>query len=149
MEVRYTYLILKKDKITDIKKYLPTHLIPNDLILKIDKEKYFGSSNNLTEVKIENPEQAQLNPNTQAMLDKYKDYLSILKDDLRKLMDKNMSTSQEINDTEEERDYYFDKIKNVLIYCEKKRKISKLKQDSQQILDNLIKIITQVPEDFK
>jgi len=32
-------------KMTDVKKFLPTHLIPNELILKMDRQKFFGNSN--------------------------------------------------------------------------------------------------------
>jgi hypothetical protein len=30
----------------DIKKYLPSHLLTNDVLLQIDKEKYFGEGTN-------------------------------------------------------------------------------------------------------
>lgn len=152
------------NKMTDVKKFLPTHLIPNDLILKMDKQKFLGiqSSNNIVE-KIENkidekPKISEDNtnytnsfppiqPQFNSMLNKYKDFISILKDDLRKMMDKNISTTNEIHDIEEERQYYLEKINNVLNYCEKKK--LQMKNKEIRVLDDIVKMIKHVPEDFK
>jgi hypothetical protein len=142
---------------TDIKKYLPTHLIPNDLILKMDKQKFFGSesTNNLPKLSSEEESESindnvnPLPPKIAAMMDKYKDFFEILKDDLRKRMDRNLSLSQEIGEIEEERQYYLDKIKTALHYCQKKISQNKIKPDSSTMLQNIEKIITHQPEDFK
>jgi microtubule-associated protein, RP/EB family len=147
-------------KMTDVKKFLPTHLIPNDLILKMDKQKFLGqqSSNNIAEkIEIKNDEKEKISqdlnsyppmqPQINSMLDKYRDFFSILKDDLRKMMDKNISMTNEINDIEEERQYYLEKINNVLNFCEKKK--SQMKNKDVSVLDDIVKMIKHVPEDFK
>jgi hypothetical protein len=147
-------------KMTDVKKFLPTHLIPNDLILKMDKQKFLGqqSSNNIAEkIEIKNDEKEKnsqdlnsyppMQPQINSMLDKYRDFFSILKDDLRKMMDKNISMTNEINDIEEERQYYLEKINNVLNFCEKKK--SQMKNKEVSVLDDIVKMIKHVPEDFK
>ena len=141
------------NKATDVKKYLPTHLIPNDLILKMDKQKFFGGGmqsiqsiqtsennyNSASNPKINNinnneynttykiNESETLPSHLNSMVDKYKDFFSILKDDLKKTVDTNVLMSTEIHDIEEERQYYLDKINNVLNFCDKKRNSSKIK----------------------
>ena len=155
------------NKATDVKKYLPTHLIPNDLILKMDKQKFFGGGiqtsennyNSASNPKINNineyntiykiNESETLPSHLNSMVDKYKDFFSILKDDLKKTVDTNVLMSTEIHDIEEERQYYLDKINNVLNYCDKKRNSNKIKPETINLLDEMIKIIKHVPEDFK
>lgn len=140
------------NKVSDIKKYLPTHLIPNDLILKMDKQKFFPDKstedlgNNSSSLA---SSQNSLPPHLVTIIDKYKDFFSILKDDLRKIMDKNLSMSQEVNDIEEERQYYLEKINTVLMHCQKKLDSGKLTPEAASMLENIVKIITHVPEDFK
>jgi hypothetical protein len=158
------------NKIKDVKKYLPTHLIPNDLILRMDRQKFFGveekNLNNLDTNKLgdnhlkidllqDEVENTQTNSNlnlpneTLLVVKKYEDFLSILKDDLQKKMEKNLSKIEEINDIEEEREYYLEKIHKVLLFCEKNLNSGKNKAETQKIMNDIVKIIKQVPEDFK
>jgi hypothetical protein len=131
----------------DVKKFLPTHLIPNDLILKMEKQKFFPGGGDLTK-NLEN-KNIEINNNLNPVIDKYKDFFEILKDDLRKKMDSNLQLSQDINDIEEERQYYLDKINNVLIFARNKINSEETNPESIKILENLVKIITHIPEDFK
>jgi hypothetical protein len=82
-------------------------------------------------------------------LQKYKEFLEILKDDLRKTLDNNISLSKEIHEVEEERQYYLDKLKNVLKFCEIKENSNKLQEDSEKLIENIKTIIKHQPEDFK
>ncbi len=139
---------------TDVKKYLPSHLIPNDLILKMDKQKYFPEKNdNVTGNVIGNISSSFNNENNLSqnnpVIEKYKDFFRILKDDVKKMMDKNISMSQDVNDIEEERQYYLDKISNVLEFARERLGEQESNPESDAILQSIIKIITHVPEDFK
>jgi hypothetical protein len=99
----------------------------------MEKEKYYGSETQEEKV-IKNPKIGKAN------LDKYKDFLMILKDDLRKLMDKNIILNNEINETEEERQYYLRKLMNVMNFCKK--------SDCPETKE-IMNILSHVPEDFK
>jgi hypothetical protein len=72
---------------------------------------------------------------------KYKEYFDILKEDLKNMMDKNKLINKEIQEVEEERQYYIEKLKTVIGFCE-------LHADDE-LADNIIKIIKHIPEDFK
>jgi hypothetical protein len=166
------------NKIKDIKKYLPTHLIPNDLILRMDRQRFFGGeetkndksstlqatnkfeAENQRVLKIDlfqdskveevvNSQNSFILPiETLSVVKKYEDFLSILKDDLQKKMDKNFSIIEEIKDIEEEREYYLEKIHKVLLFCENFNS-GKNKPETVKIMNDIVKIIKQVPEDFK
>ena len=173
-KLKNNYLI--DAKITDIRKFLPSHLIPNDLILKMEKKKYFGDieTNNLPIQKdkvgfstptnnLNTPKGFDLNSknysssanptlenNCNPMLEKYKEFFEILKEDMKSMMDNNMSLSREIEDVEEERLYYLDKLKNVLKFCDENREKSNMViQESEKVLQNIEAIIKHQPEDFK
>jgi len=153
------------EKINDIKSLLPTHLIPNELLLKMDKKKFFGEQAEKIEkeyINIDNSINAGSNVNSsrnavveanpiQHKIEKYKDFFIILKDDLRKNVDRNIIITREIQEIEEERQYYLDKINNVLKFC--KDKIEKRNEDTDistiQDLEDITKLIVHVPEDFK
>lgn len=55
------------------------------------------------------------NNQIQLKIDKYKDFFFILKEDLKKTLDKNVQIAREIQEVEEERNYYLEKIKNVYV----------------------------------
>jgi CII-binding regulator of phage lambda lysogenization HflD len=106
----------------------------------MEKEKIYGSS----DINIEDQQILKASGNSSsnnANLDKYKEFLIILKEDLRKLMDKNLALGNEINETEEERQYYLGKIQNVMNFCKK--------VDGENDATAIADIITHVPEDFK
>ncbi len=83
------------------------------------------------------------------MIEKYKEFFEILKEDLKKMTENNISYSKEIQEIEEERQYYLDKLKNVLKFCERNEKSNKLTAESEKILNNIETIIKHQPEDFK
>jgi hypothetical protein len=118
-EKRLEILKSQYGKISDIKKYLPSHLIPNEYILKMEKEKYYGNK-----------------PNDET--NQYSEYINLLQDDLKLIMDKNISLSNEITEIEEERQYYLSKLIKVMNFCKQHKD-----------LDNIIDIIKHIPEDFK
>ena len=97
---------------------MPTHLIPNDLILRMDKQKFYGEEKK-TNININtnndysneaNSSIVNNNP-VQHKIEKYKDFFYILKEDLKKNLDKNVQIAREIQEVEEERSYYLKKIK--------------------------------------
>lgn len=172
--------INKKGKVNDIKKYLPTHLIPNEYLLKMDKKLYFGDEggfekgifsdkfnpllnklkliSNITEPNAEanicltnNPIIVKNvhNSNINDTIEKYKNYFKILHEDLNKSLEKNKLYSQEILDIEEERNYYMNKLENVLNLSEKSLSNYNISPETNLIMDDIIKIIQHIPEDFK
>jgi len=81
----------------------------------MDKQKYFGVVTD-KDVGSDGPQLTDENTNPiMHKIEKYKDFFMILKDDLRKNMDKNIQITKEISEIEEERQYYLDKINNVLV----------------------------------
>jgi len=83
------------------------------------------------------------------MSEKYKNYFKILQEDLSKSLEKNKIYSQEIFDIEEERNYYMNKLENVLTLCESVLKNENQSIETCEMMTDIIKIITHVPEDFK
>ncbi len=122
-------------EITDIKKYLPSHLIPNEYILKMEKEKYYGSETK-NDITISNSS------------NKYTEYINLLQEDLRKSMDNNLSLSNEISEVEEERQYYLGKLIKVINFCDDIKQ-ENIDSDTKLYLDNILQIIKHIPEDFK
>ena len=140
----------------------------------MEKQKYFGDSDNYNQANqnLKGLNTANNNPNFQrgfdiniknythstfptqesnnnALLDNYKEFFEVLKEDLKKMMDLNISISREIDDVEEERHYYLDKLKNVLKFCDKNENTIKLTEESEKLLQNIEAIIKHQPEDFK
>ena len=76
------------------------------------------------------------------------EYITLLQEDLKKIMDKNISFSNEINEIEEERQYYLGKLIKVMNFCEE-MKIHNIDTTTKDYLDNIIQIIKHIPEDFK
>lgn len=178
----YFFIYYEKGKITEVKKYLPTHLIPNEHLLKIDKQTYFGegfepgiyiekfnpllnklnsignndfenqfllkNNTNINENNLGNNHNSN-NYNVDEMSEKYKNYFKILQEDLSKSLEKNKIYSQEIFDIEEERNYYMNKLENVLTLCESVLKNENQSIETCEMMTDIIKIITHVPEDFK
>jgi hypothetical protein len=89
----------------------------------MDKQKYFGEEkkNNLNTVNTNNDisleaSSSNINANPiQHKIEKYKDFFFILKEDIKKNLDKNVQIAREIQEVEEERNYYLEKMKEVYV----------------------------------
>ena len=130
----------------DIKKYLPSHLLTNDVILQIDKEKYFGESSvNSSKVLSSNEGDKKENDGTKS---EYIKFFKLLEEDLNFFVKENNNLEEEIKMIEDEKMFYLDKIKTILLFCEKKKKKTQ-NEKLIKILNDIIQVITTVPEDFK
>lgn len=119
----------------NIKKYLPSHLIPN-------KDNQISNTNMLSNDKNEKSSKVNL------LIEKYKEFLNILKDDLKRSIEGNMLLTSDITEVEEERNYYLDKLIVVYNYIKSKESIGMQDEDKLKI-DNIMNIITHIPDDFK
>ncbi len=159
-------------KIENVKKFLPTHLIPNDQLLKLDKKTFFGDDqqkgisdkynfeinkmylaenieSRLNQAKLINENKFNSNLSVDEIVEKYKNYFKLLQDDLKKGLEKNNIYSQEINEIEEERNYYMNKLENVFNLCEDFNTDEDLDSDTSKMLNQITEIISHIPEDFK
>lgn len=160
-------------KINDIKKLLPTHLIPNEQLMKMDKKAFFGDEinekgnlekreelnfkilstedieNRLNQAKIHNENKYNSNLNVEEILEKYKNYFKLLQEDLNKGLEKNRIYLHEINEIEEEREYYMNKLDNVLNLCESFLTEEDLDSKSNSLIKEVNGIITHIPDDFR
>ena len=107
----------------------------------MEKDKYFGSN---FEVK-NNPTIIQIDTSN----DKCKEFILILKEDLRKMIDKNLSLSLDINEIEEERQYYLGKLINLKNLCNNNLDNTESSEDTKGIMSDILKILFHSPEDFK
>lgn len=89
------------------------------------------------------------NYNLEEMIEKYKNYYKILQEDLGKNLERNKIYSQEISDIEEERNYYMNKLENVSGLCESVLVNENISEETCEMISDIVKIITHVPEDFK
>jgi len=89
------------------------------------------------------------NYNLDEMVEKYKNYFKILQDDLNKNLERNKIYSHEISDIEEERNFYINKLENVLNLCESQLANENISDETFEMMNDIIRIITHVPEDFK
>ena len=87
----------------------------------MDKQKFYAEEkkNNINTINAnvdmsmeDNSNIANNNP-IQHKIEKYKDFFFILKEDLKKNLDKNVQIAREIQEVEEERTYYLEKIIDV------------------------------------
>ena len=160
-------------------------MIPNEYLLKIDKQHYFGEGlekgifsdkfnplinklnaigskdqenqfllknnfmNNENNMNNNNKTNTNTNYNVDEMIEKYKNYFKILQEDLTKSLERNKIYSQEISEIEEERNYYMNKLENVLNLCEVVLDDEEISIETCEMMTDIIKIITHVPEDFK
>ena len=132
----------------NITRYLPTHLITNEVILQIEKDKFFNdevSSSDLSESDdMGNEEDSDL----QGKLDKYNLFFKLLEEDLMGYVNGNKKLSEEIHEIEEEKDYYLGKLHNICTFCENESKNTK-NAKTKNICTNIINRITSIPDDFK
>ena len=133
----------------NIARYLPSHLITNEVILQIEKDKFFnddGSDSDISESDdIGNYEE---DIELQGKLDKYKLFFKLLEEDLIGYVNENKKLSEEINEIEEEKDYYLGKLNNIYIFCENESKNTH-NTKTKNICTNIINRITSIPDDFK
>lgn len=140
---------LGRVKYEQLRKLLPSFLIPNEVLIRIEKKIDLNEEVEFNPPEAEEPqEQTKENSKVTMLIDKYRDFLSILNEDLRKTMDRNKQMSNEINDIEEERTYYLDKLNNVKKFCSRKQKES-IEEDTKKKLEDIVKIIFHEPDDFK
>jgi DNA repair ATPase RecN len=125
-------------------KYFPNENL-NEINNKPEFANNFNPISNINNTNYSNNLPNDLMP----AFDRYKNFYEILKEDLKSQMDCNVNLVQEINDIEEERQYYLDKINNVLSFAQYKLESFNIDPESEELLENIIKIITHVPEDFK
>lgn len=127
----------------------------------MDKQKFYGEEKK-TNININtnndysneaNSSIVNNNP-VQHKIEKYKDFFYILKEDLKKNLDKNVQIAREIQEVEEERSYYLKKIKEVYVilfirnrsFVKRKRtmnfhkKFWKLLNMNQKTLNNFVRI---------
>lgn len=136
---------------TDYKKYLPTHLLTNEILLQIDKEKYFNNSTNshnlsLSQQITESQNKKEDNA-LSSKLEKYKVFFRLLEEDLNYYVEQNEVLQEETSEGEGRRQYYLDKLVKILQFCEKKSE-KKHSANGTKILNDIIKIIEYVPDDF-
>lgn len=122
--------------IENVRKYLPGYLIPNENIIKQD------FNNKLS------PEDESEKERVNILLNKYKDFLTLLKDDLKKNIENNLILSADILEIEEERNYYLEKLITISDYCKEKSTKMTNEMDLKN-LNEVTKILSHVPEDFK
>ena len=157
----------------NITKLLPPHLITNKLAFQINKNIDYNEilnekSNNESsseEQEEENEEENNNEDNNEnggydngntnnnndeldLKLDKYNLFFKLLQEDLAKCISNNKNISNEIIDAEEEKDYYLEKLQTIFDLCAEEKKAAK-SQDKKKICDDIMNIISNVPEDFK
>jgi hypothetical protein len=135
-EVRLNCLKLVNPKINEdnVKKYLPNQLIPSENTIKYEKSKNVNVNNE------DNAEKERIN----ILLEKYKDFLTLLKEDLKKSIENNLILSADIIEIEEEKNYYLEKLNSIYQFTQS----LKDKGESEN-LNEVTKILSHIPEDFK
>ena len=128
----------------DIKKYLPSHLLTNEVILQSDKEKYFGDSVNTSKVMSSSGEVEKKDDGRQ----EYIKFFRLLEEDLSYFVKNNKKMEEEIGMIENEKMFYLEKIKSILTLCEKKKKKTQ-NENVIKIINDITQVITAIPEDFK
>ena len=133
----------------NITRYLPSHLITNEVMLKIEKDKYFNEEDSDSDY-TDSDEMANFEEDSelQNKLDKYKLFFKLLEEDLVGDVEENKKINEEMNDIEEEKDYFLTKLQNINIFCENQNNKSqniKTKEHCTNIINN----ITNVPHDFQ
>lgn len=146
-EKRISILRQQNGKNIEISKYLPSHLIVNDYILKKElikakEEEKEKENDSIKDFKIRESK-------TFLNVKEIEKFLFETKENLIEQNNVNQHTYSRINEIEEESEYYYNKLMNVLKVCEEKMKNQKNTKEEKSFLDNLIKVIQHVPEDFK
>ena len=133
----------------NITRYLPSHLITNEVILKIEKDKFFNESDSdsdyTNEEEIPGYEE---NSELESKLGKYKLLFKLLEEDLIGYLDENKKLNEEMHDIEEEKDYFLGQLQNINIFCENESNKSK-NLKTKEHCTNIKNIIISIPHDFK
>ena len=133
----------------NITRYLPSHLITNEVILQIEKDKFFndeGSDSDFTES--DDMGNYEEDNELKEKLEKYNLFFKLLEEDLTGYVDLNKKLSDEIHEIEEEKEYYLGKLHNICNFCENERKKTQ-NPSTKTLCDNIISRITSIPDDFK
>jgi RP/EB family microtubule-associated protein len=147
----------------NINKLFPPHLITNKLAFQINKNKDFmdllndnndqtdennkdndNDENNINEINANNNSNDELDQK----LDKYNLFFKLLQEDLAKYINKNKFISNEISEAEEEKDYYLEKLQTIFDLCKEEEKKAKT-DNKKKICEDIMNIISNIPEDFK
>jgi len=139
-----------------IKNFLPSHLMTNDLILKMENNEILDTEN----IEDDNDDDDNNNNNNDnndnnnnnneiidKELEKYKNFFNLLEEDLSNNITSNQKLHEDIVDAEGERSYYLKKLQTILNECEKKKNNTN-NEKVKNICDKIIDIITYVPDDF-
>ena len=152
----------------NITKLLPPHLITNKLSFQITKNKdvndILNDNDSESEEQIEdngedndddnmnggndNGNNNMTNDELDQKLDKYNLFFKLLQEDLAKYISSNKNISNEIIDAEEEKDYYLEKLQTIYDLCSDEKKNTK-SENQKKICDDIMNIISNVPDDFK
>ena len=152
----------------NITKLLPPHLITNKLSYQITKNKdvndILNDNDSDSEEQIEdngedndddninggndNGNNNMTNDELDQKLDKYNLFFKLLQEDLAKYISSNKNISNEIIDAEEEKDYYLEKLQTIFDLCSDEKKNTK-SQNQKKICEDIMNIISNVPDDFK
>jgi len=160
----------------NISKLLPPHLITNKLSFQINNNKNIdyndilndnNNNDSVSEEQSENDEENNNDENNNAnggndngntqnnnndeldqKLDKYNLFFKLLQEDLAKYINNNKIISNEIIDAEEEKDYYLEKLQSIFDLCAEEKKKAK-SEDKKKICEDIMNIISNVPDDFK
>ena len=157
----------------NINKLLPPHLITNKLAFQINKNIDYneilnennGNDTDSGEQSEDNGEEenndeenninggndngnSNNNDELDLKLDKYNLFFKLLQEDLTKYINNNKNISNEIIDAEEEKDYYLEKLQTIYDLCNDEKKKAK-SEDKKKICQDIMDIITNVPDDFK
>ena len=133
----------------NITRYLPSHLITNEVILQIEKDKFFndeGSDSDFTES--DDMGNYEEDSELKEKLEKYNLFFKLLEEDLIGYVDLNKKLNDEIHEIEEEKEYYLGKLNNICNFCENERKKTQ-NPNKKNLCDNIISRITSIPDDFK
>ena len=147
----------------NINKLLPPHLITNKLAFQINKNKDFmdllndnndqtdennkdndDDENNINEIN----SNSNSNDELDQKLDKYNLFFKLLQEDLAKFINRNKFISNEISDAEEEKDYYLEKLQTMFDLCKEEKEKAKT-DNKKKICEDIMNIISNIPEDFK
>ena len=147
----------------NINKLLPPHLITNKLAFQINKNKDFmdllndnndqtdennkdndDDENNINEIN----SNSNSNDELDQKLDKYNLFFKLLQEDLAKYINRNKFISNEISEAEEEKDYYLEKLQTIFDLCKEEKEKAKT-DNKKKICEDIMNIISNIPEDFK
>ena len=124
----------------NITKYLPSHLITNEVILQIEKDRFFndeGSDSDYTESDDIDYEE---DSNLQEKLDKYNLFFKLLEEDLIGYVNANKKLSDEIHEIEEEKNIIWGNYIIYVISVRPKAKIQKIQKQKIFVLILLIEL---------